>query len=432
MPSGPRGGAGGPIVRLIQCDRLLPRGEAGATLRRKAKKKTQRRKKRGDAMRDETRGTLLDHAEFDTAVHELAHYGSDEGVLSVYLDIDSALAAREGYEAALMDLWKPLHSREFDAWTRGRLEYEIAGVTEEVRSWREAPGRAVVMFFSGPGGLRTILPLRFPMRSIARFEARPVLGPLIAALEEHERYCVVMFDKDHARIITVFLGEVEDEETLHGDVIGRSAVGGWSQARYARHREHRLDEHARRTVEHLWAIDRSRPLHALVLAGPDEALFALRRMLPKALARIVVETMPAEMFAVTADIVKRVASIETAARDKRNLEIVENLTTAAAKGHAAITGWQDTLDALCAGRVHMLVVPAEGIAKSGVQCPDNHYIGVHAVANCPVCNEPTWPTTDVLEAAVRMAMSTDAVVLFVGPEAANALGGAGVGALLRY
>lgn len=383
-------------------------------------------------MRNETRGTLLDHAEFDTAVHELANYDNDEGVLSVYLDMDPALAVREGYEAVLMDLWKPLHSRERDAWTRGRLEYEIAGVTEEVRSWREAPGRAVVLFFSGPGGLRTILPLQFPIRSIARFEARPVLGPLIAALEEHERYCVVMFDKNHARIITVFLGEVEEEETLHGDVIGRSAVGGWAQARYARHREHQLHEHARRIVEHLWAIDRSRPIHALVLAGPDEALLELRRMLPKALARIVVETMPAEMFAVTADVVKRVASIERAARDKRNLEIVQDLTTAAAKGQAAMTGWQDTLDALCAGRVHMLVVPAEGRAKSGVQCPDGHYIGVHAVANCPVCQEPTWHTGDVVEAAVRMAMSTDAVVLFVGPDAAEALGGSGIGALLRY
>jgi peptide subunit release factor 1 (eRF1) len=325
-----------------------------------------------------------------------------------------------------------LHSRDSDAWTHSRLEYEIAGVTEEVRSWREAPSRAVIMFFSGPGGLRTILPLQFPVRSIARFEARPVLGPLIAALEEHERYCVVMFDKNHARIITLFLGDVEEEETLHGDVIGRSAAGGWSQARYARHREHQLHEHARRTVEHLWAIDRSRPIHALVLAGPDEALVELRRVMPKALARIVVETIPAEMFAVTADVAKRVASIERAARDKRNLEIVQDLTAAAEKNEAAITGWQDTLDALCAGRVHMLVLPTEAKAKPGVQCPDGHYIGVHAVSNCPTCDEPTWRTADVLEAAVRMAMSTDAAVLFVGSGAADALAGAGIGAILRY
>ena len=383
-------------------------------------------------MRDETRGTLLQHGAFDAAVRELAHYDSDEGVLSVYLDLDPALALREGYEAILMDLWKPLHSRDCDDWTRSRLEYEIAGVTEEVRSWKEAPGRAVVVFFSGPGGLRTILPLQFAIRSMARFEPRPVLGPLIAGLEEHERYCVVIFAKDQARIITVFLGEVEEEQTVHSDVIGRSAVGGWAQARYARHREHQLHEHARRTVEHLWAIDRSRPIHALVLAGPDEALAELHRMLPKALARIVVATMPAEMFALTADVLKRVASIEKAARDKHNFEIVQDLTTAAAKGQAATTGWPETLDALCAGRVHMLVLPAEGKAKPGVQCPDGHYIGVHAVANCPVCQEPTWHTDDVVEAAVRMAMSTDAVVLFVGPDAAEALGSAGIGALLRY
>ncbi len=383
-------------------------------------------------MRHETRGTLLEHPDVATTVHELAHYDNAEGVLSVYLDLDPALAGREGYEAALMDLWKPLHARDCDAWTHGRLEYEIAGVTDEVRSWRQAPGRAVVMFFSGPGGVRTILPLQFPIRSIARFETRPVLGPLIAALEEHERYGVVMFDKDHARIITVFLGEVEEEEMLHGDVMGRSAAGGWSQSRYARHREHQLHEHARRTVEHLWAIDRSRPIHALVLAGPDEALAELRRALPKALSRIVADTVPAEMFAVTPDIVKRVASIEHAAREKRNLDIVQGLITMAAKGEGAVIGWQETLDALCAGRVHMLVAPTGRPAKPGVECADGHFIGVHAEANCPVCGEPTGPVADVAETAARTAMATDALVLFVGPDATEALGAAGIGAALRY
>ena len=276
-------------------------------------------------MQTETRGTLLDDAHFDSIVHQLVSYHSDEGVLTVYLDIDPATAGREGYEAALMDLWKPLHAQPYDDWTRGRLEYEIAGVTDEVRSWKQAPGRAVAMFFSGPGGQRTVLPLQFPMHSMARFAPRPVLSPLIAALDEHSRYCVLMFDKDHARIITVVLGTVEEEVTLHGDVIGRSAVGGWAQANYARHREHHLHEHARRTVEHLWAIDRSRPIHSLVLCGPDEGLAVLKRLLPLALARAVVATIPMEMFAVPSDVVKRVQSIELEAREKKEVRSKENL-----------------------------------------------------------------------------------------------------------
>jgi len=382
-------------------------------------------------MQTETRGTLLDDSHFDSVVHDLVSYHSDEGVLTVYLDIDPATAGREGYEALLMDLWKPLHAQPYDDWTRGRLEYEIAGVTDDVRGWKQAPGRAVAMFFSGPGGLRTVIPLQFPMRSMARFAPRPVLSPLIAALDEHSRYCVLMFDKEHARIITVVLGAVEEEVTLHGDVIGRSAVGGWAQANYARHREYHLHEHARRTVEHLWAIDRSRPIHSLVLAGPDEALAVLKRMLPVALARSVVATMPMEMFAVLADVVKRVESIDGEAREKKDRDLVAELVTDAAKGDHAAIGWDETLQAVSEGRVHMLVLP-EGTTRSGVQCPEGHYLATADVKFCPLCGEALWQTDDIAEGAVRTAMATDAQVHFLAPTASELLADRGMAAFLRY
>ncbi len=382
-------------------------------------------------MQTESRGTLLDDSHFDSVVHHLVGYHSDEGVLSVYLDIDPATASREGYEAALLDLWKPLYAMPFDQWTRGRLEYEIAGVTDEVRGWGEAPGRSVAMFFSGPGGLRTVLPLEFPMRSVARFAPRPVLSPLIAALDEHTRYCVVMFDKDHARIITIVLATVEEEVTLHGDVIGRSAAGGWGQANYARHREYHLHEHARRTVEHLWAIDRSRPIHSLILAGPDEALAVLRRMLPTVLMRSVIGTIPVEMFAVTADVVKRVESLEMEAREKKDRALIAELESDAEKGGHASFGWDDTLRSVSEGRVHMLVLP-EGVTRPGVQCPEGHYLATSAAKFCPLCGEALWQTDDIAEAAVRTAMVTDAQVHFLAPAAGEALAGRGIAALLRY
>ena len=382
-------------------------------------------------MQNEGRGTLLDDGHYDSTVHHLVGYHSDEGVLTVYLDIDPANASREGYEAVLMDLWKPLHAEPFDQWTRGRMEYEMAGVTDEVRGWEQAPGRSVAMFFSGPGGLRTVIPLQFPMRSMARFAPRPVLSPLIAALDEHSRYCVLMFDKDHARIITVVLGTVEEEVTLHGDVIGRSAVGGWAQTNYARHREHHLDEHARRTIEHVWAIDRSRPIHALVLAGPDEALAVLRRMLPVALARSVVATMPMEMFAVAADVVKRVEAIEVAARETKDHELISELVAEAESGGHASVGWDGTLRAVGEGRVHMLVLP-EGKTRPGVQCPEGHYLAVSQTKFCPLCGEALWQTEDIVENAVRSAMTTDAQVHFLAPKASEDMADRGMAAFLRY
>ena len=382
-------------------------------------------------MQTESRGTLLEDERFESVIHHLIGYHNEDGVLSVYLDIDPATAQREGFEAELLDVWKPLLARPYDQWTRGRLEYEIAGVTDAVRAWHEPPGRAVAMFFSGPGGLRTVVPLQFPMRSVARFEPRPVVSPLIKALDDHRRYCVVVFDKEHARIITIFLGHMEEEMMLHSDVIGRSLAGGWSQANYARHREHQVHDHARRTVEHLWAMDRSRPMHSLIISGPDEAVEVLQRMMPPGLASKVADRVHIEMFAVTPDIVKLVSSIDAAAREREDAALVDELVTEAKKGGRAALGWHDTLQAVGEGRVHKLVLPPR-LTRPGVQCPEGHFLAVCELKFCPICGEQLWGTDDIAENAVRVAMRTDSQVHFLAPEAGRALADVGPAAELRY
>ncbi len=382
-------------------------------------------------MQTELPATPHEDARFETVVHDLAGFRTEDGVLSVYLDIEPATAQREGYEAALMDLWKPLFGRALDDWTRGRLEYEVAAATEVVRGWTEPPGRSVAMFFSGPGGLRTVLPLQFPVRPIARLEPRPVLSPLIAALDEHRRYCAIVFDKEHARIITVFLGSVEEEVMLHHEALGRTAAGGWGQANYARHREYHLHEHARRTVEHLWAMDRARPIHSLILSGPDEAIEALRRVMPAGLARLVVARVHVEMFAVTPDVVKLVSSIDAAAREREDSELVADLTTEAEKGGRATIGWHDTLQAVGEARVHTLVLPAH-VTSAGVQCPEGHFLATCKLKFCPVCGEQLWESADIVENAVRVALLTDARIHFLAPGAGKALAERGPAAMLRY
>jgi peptide subunit release factor 1 (eRF1) len=386
---------------------------------------------KGVAMQVELPGTPHEESRFETIVHDLAAFRTEEGVLSVYLDIDPATAQREGYEAALMDLWKPLFARPLDEWTRGRLEYEVAAATEVVRAWAEPPGRSAAMFFSGPGGLCTVLPLQFPIRPTARFEPRPVLSPLISVFDDHRRYCAVVFDKEQARIITVFLGGVEEEVVLHGEVLGRTAAGGWGQANYARHREYHLHEHARRTVEQLWAMDRARPIHSLILGGPDEAVEVLRRVMPAALARLVVARVHIEMFASTSDVVTLVSTIDAAAREREDAALVAKLTTEAEKGGRASIGWHDTLQAVGEARVHELVLP-EGVTRPGVQCPEGHFLATCSLKFCPLCDEPLWETDDIVENAVRVALHTDARIHFLAPEAGKALAEVGPAAVLRY
>lgn len=382
-------------------------------------------------IRVETRGTLLDDANFASTLHHLAQYHTEDGVLSVYLDIERALASAGECEKALRPLLEPLHSHTKDAWLQGRLEYEIAGVIDTVRSWSRPPGRAVVMFFCGPGGLDAVIPLRFPIRSFARFARRPVLSPLISALDEHRRYCVVMFERRRARIISVMLGEVEDEIIIESDLTGPGDIRRWGAGSpaAAHVRDGDLHEHAMRTVEHLWALDRSRPIHGLMLSGDPAALGMLKKLLPRALSRAVVDSLALDMGAIAPDIAHRVQLLEDGTREAEDRALVSRILER--RDDLAIMGWDPTLAAINNGRVQVLILPDEG-ARPGFFCPQDHFVTPEAVVACLTCGGELCATEHIGEAVIRSVLLRDGQVHILAPQAAAAFQPFGAGALLRF
>ena len=379
----------------------------------------------------QTRGTLLDESAFASALHHLAQYRTEDGVLSVYINIDSADASAEAREKALAKVLEPLHSHTNDAWLQGRIEYEIAGVTDTVRSWQKPPGLAVAMFFCAPGGLDGVIPLRFHVRPFARFARRPVLGPLIAALDEQRRYCIVMFERRRARIISVMLGEVEDEVTIESDLTGRADLRAWgSGAPVASARMGDLHAHALRTLEHLWAIDRSRPVHGLMLVGDPEALVTLRQLLPRSLSHVVIDAPSIDADAIAPDIAHRVHLVEEDRREAEDAGLVERLLEERS-GDLAVKGWDPSLAALNEGRVHILILPGEG-ARPGFYCPGDHFVTLRAVPACPSCGAELRATEHIGEAAVRSTLLRDGQVHILATRAAETFAPFGVGALLRF
>lgn len=380
----------------------------------------------------QTRGTLLDDTNFASALHHLAQYHAEDGVLSVYLNLDDS-SGTETIQKALSALLEPLHGHTTDAWLQGRLEYEIAGATEAVRSWREKPGRSVAMFFCGPGGLETIVPLRFPVRPLARFGRRPVISPLISALDEHRRYCVAFFERQRARIVTVMLGELEEDVFIECDVTGAGDLRRWSHdLPNATHiRESDLHAHAMRLVEHLWVIDRSRPIHGLILAGDPAALLMLKRVLPPGLSRTVIdEKLEVDITTIGPDIGHRVHLFEQRARENEDAALVSRLLEERT-GDLTVKGWEPTLTAINEGRVQTLL-QADDSAQTGSFCPADHFVALQPQGICPVCGAELRPTEHLGEAAVRSVLLRDGQVHALAQGAAASLRRFGAGAILRY
>jgi peptide subunit release factor 1 (eRF1) len=355
-------------------------------------------------------------------------FGAD-GVLSVFLDIDPSQAQREGYEAALLDLWKPLREAMKGTDLEDRVEEEIERVTGYVRDWKQPPGRSVAIFSCAPRNLFIPVAFEIPLDAGARFAERPYVLPILMAADEHERYTVLLLDKERALIMQVRMGRIEDRIEIVDTVPGRTAAGGWSQAGFARHREYHVDRHLHRVIDELWRLHRQHLLGRLLLGGPPEVLAALRAILPRLLSRAIEAEFSGESFAGDADVLHRVAGIAEQTEREHETELVDRFLDASP--NLRVLGWDDTLSALVEGRVHVLFI-ARGQTASGYACPEGHITVVDQLETCPFCREPVWPVSDLCSWAVGRALATGASVEFLGVPAAERLRPAVVAGSLRY
>ena len=316
--------------------------------------------------------------------------------------------------------------------TRACFEQERARVIDFMRGEFELHGRSLVIFSSQPRALWQTFQLQVPVRTLAWFSERPLVSPLTAILDEHERYAVVLLDKEQARLLSVYLNRVEAQMHIRDDYPGRTATGGWAQARYARHREAHLHRHVLHVTEAIRAEVSRRPFDRLIVGGPDEALSALLSVLPAGLRSRVAGTYTCELFASEQEILDHVRAIEEAAERRGEAELVTRLVDQAKGGGLATLGWEQTLQSLGEGRVHKLFL-TEGATRRGWGCPSGHFAGPTSRKVCPLCGIRIDAVPDLAEWAVERAFDTDASVETVRGEAARQLRKEGsVGALLRY
>ena len=354
-----------------------------------------------------------------------------DGVLSLYLTFGPAWGERRNIRAAVDSALDRLSESQLSEQQRAGLERERRSAHRFFRRRFNVSGRSMILFSCEPRGLWELFQLQVPSLSIARFAERPAVSQLAAILDEQERYGVLILDKERARLLSVYLGEVEDEITLKSRYSGRTAAGGWSQARYERRREGQLHTHVMKAIDALAREQRRRGFDRILIGGPDEARAALLGALPRGLRSRVSGTFSCELSASDQTVLKRTRKLMEAAERDAEETMVGHLLAAAKSGGQATIGWEETLPALLGGRVHKLVV-VDRLRHRGRSCVGGHVAAGRARV-CSRCQEPVGASHDLTEAAVGAALDTQASVEMVRGSAAQRLRReGGIGAVLRY
>ena len=355
-----------------------------------------------------------------------------DGVLSIYLTFDPAGGERRNIRAAVDSALDGLSMSNLTERQQAGFERERRNVHRFFKTRFTLTGRSLVLFACEPRGLWELFQLQVPSFSIARFANRPAVSQLAAILDEQERYGVLILDKERARLLSVYLGEVEDEIEIKNGYPGRTAAGGWAQSRYQRHRAAHLHTHVLKAVDALTREQRRRGFDRILIGGPDEARATLLGALPRGLRSRVSGTFSCELFASDEAVLKRASKLMEAAERDAEETLVGHLLDAAKSGGLAAIGWEETLPALFEGRVHKLVL-VDRQRKRGRSCSGGHIATGRGPRVCALCQEAVGASHDLTEAAVGAALDTQASVEMVRGSAAQRLRSEGaIGAILRY
>jgi peptide chain release factor subunit 1 len=358
-------------------------------------------------------------------------------VLSLYLNTDLSLAANinRAFEVVLKDLLREIEGR-LDKGERKEFAADAGQVIRFVENYRE-PERGLVIFADASDDFFWVRELRVSVRDGAWLNEMPYLRPLIEMLDEHERYGVVLTDRKKARLLTIYLGEIEE----HKEAFARADVthiksSGMDHLLSQMNIERKGDEHAhwhlKRVAELMSRLARTYEFERLILAGTVEATSELSGLLPKGLRARVVRKISLAVEASEKELLEATLKIEEEIEREHEARIVEELITAAGKQEQAVLGLDRTLEALREQRAWQLVY-RDGFAASGTECTNCGALSVSENESCTYCGKAVREVNDLVERAGTRMMVMHGHVEHVRGAAATRLQEVGsIGAFLRY
>ncbi|WP_420130224.1 VLRF1 family aeRF1-type release factor [Longimicrobium sp.] len=317
-------------------------------------------------------------------------------------------------------------------------ESGMGSLFERVQEWIDGnfseSNRGLVIYAEVGGDWWEALQFPVPVQNRMVVADRPVIGPLAQVLNAYEHYGVILMDREHVRILSVYLGTLLDELEFRGDPIAPTTnhhvqAGGYSHKRFQRHKLEEMRHFFKDFAEEVERfVTRYRPQH-LVLMGTDQNVAKFKEFLPQPVADMIIHTGPAPVDGPAPEILARLEPYLTDEQQRQGQELIAQVRDRAAHDYLATAGVQGTLTALQEGKVDTLVLARDG-QMQGARCTQCGFVFVRDVTRCPYDGSEELEGVDVMEEMVRLAQQQGADIQFADANAIADLRGAA--ALLRF
>jgi len=354
--------------------------------------------------------------------------------LTMYVDIDQNRQANrnQGYIVQAEALLKDLIARHG---SEPLLEEAAARAQELIRSVEPHGKTALVVVHPERqlAEVHTIL-LRFP--SSAHWRRGAFLRPIVEAMDEHERFGVLLTSRQRARIFTVQLGEITEHSDLLSDT-GQKVRGiGTDQWRSDKRQERRHEEqvmlHVKRAMDALHDLALKAPFDRLIVAGPLETANQVAKLLPKRMHGKLVETLSMSVTATLDDVLQRTIEVQQRLEREQEQAQVEGLLAELHQGGKAISGIDQVVAATNQGRIWKLFY-IRGFTIGGSECRGCHLFHTNGAAACPLCSAPLHRLPQLVDRLSQEVLDSGGQIEVIAGDAAKRLSSVDqIAAFLRY
>jgi peptide chain release factor subunit 1 len=290
--------------------------------------------------------------------------------------------------------------------------------------------RGLAIFSCREAGLWQVYRLPVEVPEICVVNHVPYVSPMLKMVDESRKYCVVVADREKARLFTMYLGKITEGGDLFDVVPGWHKQGGWAQARFQRHIDDHVNRHLKNVADAIFQFYKAEGFGHLIIGGPPEVRTRLSRILHSYLQKLIAGSIAVDVMANPDEILRVAREIEEETEKREQTQIVERVLSGSAQGHPTLIGFMENLKALREGRVHTLVL-VDGHEVSGAYCDMCGNIDNADVQACNACETEIAGAIDVSERLATLAVEHDSEVKYVRGGLGLEKHG-GVGSILRW
>ncbi len=354
--------------------------------------------------------------------------------LTMYLDIDQNKQSnrRRGFVVQAEALLKDLQARHGRS---KRLDVASEVANRLVKGLRPK-GKAALVVVHPETKLEAVHQIGLPLAASANWQKGAFLRPIVEAMDDHERYGVVLTDTKRARLFTVYMGDLVEHEDLFSDTGQRTRSMGADQMRSQKRHDQRHQEevalHAKKVIDGLHDLGLRAPFDRLIVAGTPKATGQLVRLLPTRMRGKLVETVGMSVGASEKDVLNKTLAVQKRMEREQESRLVEGVLAELHDGGKAVADFASVLDAVNQGRVWKLFY-SKGLSKNGGECADCGSYSPNAAGPCVYCGGEVQPLGHCVDRISQSVMEMGGQVEVVdGPAAVHLKPHGSIAALLRY